>query len=509
MNYEESVRYLLSLGKELAAPRQPAPRGVASLTAQKFDLRNIGALAGALGNPHLAVPCAHVAGTNGKGSTCAMLASILQQAGLKTGLYTSPHLERINERIRVNGVEISDDDFAAAFTRVQRTLESLLAAGELAAHPTFFECVTAMAFDHFAAGHERGEHRSHEGTGRTEQSTRTDFAVYEVGMGGRLDSTNIVQPEVTVITQIDFDHENFLGHSIEEIAAEKAGIIKPGVAAVSSAERPEARAVIQRVCSERGAPLIEIQDTFQFAGVLAAPLSGRSAGSERDRANSATVTPGSYRVSATDLRDGSKFEFAIGLAGRFQIRNALAALAAARVLAGRGFPIDHHAIARGIAGVRWPGRLELLRSADAAGPWVYLDGAHNPAAARALVEFWQEHFANRRIHLVYGALRDKAVDEVAGLLFPRAATVTLTQARTSRAISADLLAKVTRDLAAHVEVVPEAVAALAHAIHAAAPGDAVFATGSLYLCGELRAAWPGIAQRLSSLRSSHAGQARS
>src|SRR5580700_9873015 len=179
MNYKESVRALLSLGKELAAPRQPARNPPASLTAipavttpvQKFGLENIAILAEDLGRPHCAVPCAHIAGTNGKGSTAAMLESILRSAGLRTGLYTSPHLELVNERIRLNGESISDQDFAAAWTAVSASIESLMASGKLAAHPTFFECVTAMAFLAFAAH-------------------RVDFAVYEVGLGGRLDATN-------------------------------------------------------------------------------------------------------------------------------------------------------------------------------------------------------------------------------------------------------------------------------------------------------------------------------
>ena len=219
MTYEESVRYLYSLGRELASPRQAS--------ATKFDLFNITVLCERLGHPERAFESVHIAGTNGKGSTAAMIESILRAAGLRTGLYTSPHLERINERIRIDGKEISDADFAAAFTRLHEVIEELLAAGLLAAHPTFFECVTALAFDHFA-------------------KAGVEFAVVEVGMGGRLDATNVLLPEVAVITQIDFDHENFLGHSIEEIAAEKAGIIKPGARVVSAAEHLIARIVIQR-----------------------------------------------------------------------------------------------------------------------------------------------------------------------------------------------------------------------------------------------------------------------
>ena len=440
MTYDDAVRYLLSLGKELASPRQAA--------AQKFDLRNISVLADRLGNPHRARPCVHIAGTNGKGSTAAMLDSILRQAGLRTGLYTSPHLVRINERICVDGEEISDADFAETFTRIHAFIEVLLASGSLPAHPTYFEFLTAMAFDHFARA-------------------PVDLVVYEVGMGGRLDSTNVVTPEVAVITQIDFDHENYLGHSIEQIAAEKAGIIKPGAWVVSSAERPEARAVIARRAAEQDALLVEVDSAYVLDAVR----------SEH----------GCYRAVASHLRSRRRVELALPLPGRYQLRNALTALAAARLMAERGFPIDDAAIARGIAATRWPGRLERLQER----PAVYLDGTHNPAGARALLAFWEENFSGRRIHLVYGAMRDKAVDEISGLLFPRAASVTLTQPRQPRAISAAELARIAGHFVppAHLAVLPEPDEALEHAIALAAPDDAVFATGSLYLVGDLRRYW--------------------
>ena len=214
MNYESAVRYLLSLGRELAAPTQAS--------AAKFDLENITVLAERLGRPDRAYPSVHIAGTNGKGSTAAFLESILRHAGFRTGLNTSPHLERINERIRIGGEEISDEDFADVLSRVQGVTEELLAAGKLRAHPTYFECVTAMAFEYFA-------------------QKRVEFGVFEVGLGGRLDSTNILRPVVSVITRVDFDHENFLGHSLKEIAGEKAGIIKERVPVVVAEQRSEAR----------------------------------------------------------------------------------------------------------------------------------------------------------------------------------------------------------------------------------------------------------------------------
>jgi dihydrofolate synthase/folylpolyglutamate synthase len=438
MNYEESVRALMALGRELGAPRQAR--------VQKFGLENITTLARDLNNPHRAIPCVHIAGTNGKGSTAAMLESILRAAGLATGLYTSPHLERINERIRINGEDIFGENFAKAWTHVQSSIESLMAAGTLAAHPTFFECVTAIAFLAFA-GHD------------------VDFAVFEVGLGGRLDATNIVHPEVAAITPIDFDHENYLGHSIEEIATEKAGIIKPGAWVVSSSERSEARAVIARRAKELDARLVEVDTAWHIE--------------EIQRAG------GFYRAVVATPHSSRKLAIEPGLPGRFQLRNALAAATAARLLAERGFPVDDGAIVRGIRMVRWPGRLERLLER----PAVYLDGAHNPAAARELLRFWEENFPGRRILLVYGAMRDKAVDEIAGLLFPRAETVIFTEPCQPRAVSAGFLAKMARHLARHSIVIREPAEALEHALRVASAEDAIFATGSLFLVGDLRSYW--------------------
>jgi dihydrofolate synthase / folylpolyglutamate synthase len=438
MNYSESVRALMALGRELASPQQAR--------VQKFGLANITLLAEALGDPQRKIPCAHVAGTNGKGSTAAMLDSILRTAGIRNGLYTSPHLERINERIRINGEDISDEDFAAAWTRVHDSIESLLASGRLSAHPTYFECITALAFVAFA-------------------ESGVAFAVYEVGLGGRLDSTNIVVPEVAVITSIDFDHESFLGHSIAEIAGEKAGIIKPDGWVVSSAERPEARTVIARRCSELGARLVEVDEAWKL--------------------EETGVSSGCYRAIATAVHSSAKIALEPPLPGRFQIRNALTAATAARLLAERGFPVTNDAIERGIRSVRWPGRLERLSER----PAVYLDGTHNPAGAKELLEFWKENFAGRRIFLVYGAMRDKAVDEIAGLLFPSADFVILTEPLQPRAISAPLLAEMTAHLAKDSAVVRDPAEALERAIEMASSGDAVFATGSLYLVGDLRGYW--------------------
>jgi len=441
MTYDEAVRDLLALGKELSAPRQAR--------VQKFELENIARLAERMGAPHRAIPCVHVAGTNGKGSTAAILESILYASGARTGLYTSPHLERINERIRVNGLEIYDHDFALAFTRVQTLIEQMLASGELAAHPTFFECLTAMAFDHFVRA-------------------RVEFSVYEVGLGGRLDATNILQPELTIITAIDFDHEEFLGHSIPEIAAEKAGILKPGATVICAAGHPEAVSVVRRRAGELGI------DSGNFVDVPA-----------DYRAYTVGDSLEGMRARVECPRDSWRLDITLPLAGRFQLRNALTAIAAARALQARRFPIVDDAIYSGLAAVRWPGRLERI----AQNPDVFLDGTHNPAGARELAAFWERHFSGRSIHVVFGAVRDKAVDEVAGLLFPHATSVILTAARTSRAISPAALADLVAHHAANIEVVAEPELAFERALERAHPDDAVFVTGSLYLVGDVRRWW--------------------
>ena len=341
MNFQEAVRYLLSLGRELAAPTQAA--------AAKFNLENIAILAKSLGHPERKYSSVHIAGTNGKGSTAAFLESILRHAGYRTGLYTSPHLERINERIRLNGQEISDSAFAATFSRIHSVIEQLLADGTLRAHPTFFECVTAIALQYFA-------------------ESGVEFAVFETGLGGRLDSTNIVTPKVSVITRIDFDHENFLGHSLREIAGEKAGIIKPGVPVVIAEQPMEARQVLLTKAHELNAPVIEISEAFTI--------------------NSQQMARGRARAVVRETASASQFKIAPQLAGRFQLQNALNAVAAARVLHSTGVRITDSCIENGIASAVWPGRIEKVHSS----PDIYLDGAHNPSAARELAVLSKKTF---------------------------------------------------------------------------------------------------------------------
>ena len=435
MNYDAAVRYLLSLGRELAAPTQAS--------AAKFDLENITVLAERLGRPDRAYPSVHIAGTNGKGSTAAFLEAILRDAGFRTGLNTSPHLERINERIRVSGEDISDEAFAEVLSRIQAITEELLATGKLRAHPTYFECVTAMAFEYFA-------------------QQRVEFGVFEVGLGGRLDSTNILTPVVSIIARIDFDHENFLGHSLREIAREKAGIIKPAVPVVVADQRPEAREVIQHRAKELLSPVIDTTEAFRI---------------EKE-----SIDNGHACAQVTEVASGWSIELAPSLPGRFQLQNALNAVAAARLLQQRGFRISDESISRGIATTVWPGRIEKIQSH----PDVYLDGAHNPSAARELAHFVEESLKGRRVYLLYGALRDKAVDEVAGLLFPLAAEVVVTAPATSRAISAAQVEEIAAHYADKSTTIADAEEAIEYALSKASPEDVIFITGSLYLVGQLR-----------------------
>src|SRR5580658_8386693 len=345
MNYSDSVRYLYSLGNEV-------------LTA-KLGLERITALLQALGNPHQACRWIHVAGTNGKGSTCAMIEAGLRAAGVRTGLYISPHLIEPTERIQILGQPVSQEQFARAFDRVRDTAEAMLKAGGIDMHPTYFETVTAMAFVLFA-------------------EAKLDRVVLEVGLGGRLDATNVVAPELCVITPIDYDHQVFLGDTIEQIAAEKAGILKPGVPAVFAEQRPEAEGVL------------------------------------RDHARGPYTLSRDWAITdlAIDAR-GSRFRLrglpvVCPLAGEHQVENARVAAIA---LAELGFSPE------GIAATHWPGRLEHVSEQ----PEIIIDGAHNPAGVRALVAYIRRFYSGRRrVWIVCGALGDKAVAEMASILFPLA-----------------------------------------------------------------------------------------
>ncbi len=423
MNYPETVRYLLRLGNELKGGR--------------LGLERIDRLLDQLGRPERAFESVHIAGTNGKGSTAAMIEAGLLEAGFRTGLYTSPHLVRINERFRTDGRDISDAEFCEGFAEVRAAVERLLAAEALDAHPTYFECVTALAFRHFrAAGVER--------------------AVVEVGLGGRLDATNVLDPRVSVLTPIDLDHEAFLGRQAEAIAAEKAGILKPGATVVSSPQRPEVRAVLRAGASRLNLPWVEVGQDWL--------------------AEEVTHVEGCYRFVAR-RRGGPTVRAELALAGKHQVTNALTAIAALDALGVAPGPIE-----RGLRAARWPGRLEIL----ARDPLVLLDGAHNPAGARALACYLRQHQAGRRVWLIWGAMRDKAVDEVAGILFPLAYRVLITPAPQTRAVSAGALADIVSHHHRSIAVTGNLAEALRQARDAASASDLILVTGSLFLVGEAK-----------------------
>ncbi len=432
VNYQDCLAYLAALGHEL--------RGV------KFDLVNMRHIAAALGHPERRYPSVIVAGTNGKGSTSAMLASILECSGYRTGLYTSPHLVRVNERIRVNGAEISCDDFALAFSEVEAAVSGLAAAGTLAATPSFFEFLTATAFVHFAR-------------------QNVDFAVLEVGMGGRLDATNIVEPELAVITNVELDHMQFLGNTHAEIAAEKAGVMRAGKPIISGCTHLDAVVVVRQRAAMLGAELFELPSFARVANVR--------------------VDAGRFGF---DLAvDGTRFaHLKAALRGRFQVDNASAAITAVWKLRERGWKISDAAIAEGIARTNWPGRLEVCGER----PLTLLDGAHNPAAARAVAEYVRTELESRPLALVYASMRDKAIEEIADLLFPCAAQIYLTQTSQPRAATPDeILSRVEARLpASKIVVERDPVRALAAARRSVPADGAVLAAGSLFLVGAIKQA---------------------
>ncbi|MGH9470095.1 MAG: bifunctional folylpolyglutamate synthase/dihydrofolate synthase [Terriglobia bacterium] len=423
MTYAECIDFLQQLGHEL--------RGV------KFDLAVIQALLEALGNPHLRYPSIIVAGTNGKGSACAMIASILERAGYRTGLYTSPHLVRVNERIRLNGRDISDGDFAAALSEVRERAEYLRSA--LPQRPSFFEYLTAAAFLSFARDD-------------------VQFAVLEVGMGGRLDATNVTEPRVAIITNVELDHQEFLGNTVAAIAREKAGVIKPNRPVISGAERPEAAEVIRGRCLELSAELLELP---------------------RDATACNVRNQGGWFSFDLTLKGRSITGLAPALAGRFQVQNAMAAVAAALELRERGFSIPLQAIRQGLRRARWPGRLDVI----ARRPMTVLDGAHNPAAALELAAFAREQFRGRRVRLVYASMRDKAIEEISAILFPIASEVYVTQVATARAATPEEILRRAGPQRGRIMIEPDAERALNAALEASSREDVVLAAGSLFLVG--------------------------
>lgn len=432
MSYAAAIEQLFAKAPELYTA-QGAPR-------RKFSLDEERALLAALGDPQRRYPAILIAGTNGKGSTAATLASILGAAGLRVGLYTSPHLERVNERIRIDGAPISDDDFAENFFLVHAAAEQLVAEKKLSQMPSFFEQLTAQALEYFA------EHR-------------VQIAVLEVGLGGRLDATNVVEPQVSVIADIALDHMEWLGSTIGAIAKEKAGILRANGTMVTLPQHPEANAALGEVATALGVHAISAASYVPAAGTVGA--------------YSATVLGETITVDSP-------------LKGDHQHRNIALAIATAVELA------EHHdlsqitaaAIARGIATTRWPGRLETLAgTGDFAGRWI-LDVAHNPAGAWALRSGLNAVLPeNERHTLVFSCLRDKPVAEMAQILFPLFERVILAPIHSPRATAIADLEAAAKAVGASFELAASVEDALKSAMR---PGQTVVVSGSVYLVGEVR-----------------------
>ncbi len=408
----------------------------------KFGLENIRTLCAGLGNPQEAWPSVIIAGTNGKGSVSAMVDAGLRAGGFHTGRYTSPHLVRLEERFAIDGEPLGTPLLVDAAAAAQRTVAELRRRGALATEPTFFEVTTAIAFEVF-------------------RRAGVTFAVLEVGLGGRFDATNVATPRAAAITTIDFDHERFLGHTIAAIAAEKAGVIKPGMRVVVGETKAEAVDVIARVCQEQGAVMVPADE-----GVHAEVV---------------RLDDGRAVVDlATPVRRYGRLRCA--LRGRHQVRNAVVAV---RLLEELGVALGPDAVAAAVTAARWPGRLDVL--SDERGRQVLCDAAHNPAGAGVLAGYLQEMYP-RGLPLVFAIMRDKDVAGTLAPLLPSASHLILTRARTDRALDPAALADAARRAGwrGPLEVEPEAEHAIERGWRHASE---VCAAGSIFLVGEVLARW--------------------
>ncbi|HTV13851.1 MAG TPA: folylpolyglutamate synthase/dihydrofolate synthase family protein [Acidobacteriaceae bacterium] len=457
MSYAAALDSLHARAGELhAAPG--APR-------RKFRIEEMQTLVAALGHPERRFRSILIAGTNGKGSTAATLAAILQAAGLRTGLYTSPHLFRVNERIRIDGAPISDQDFARHYFRVDDCANRLIADGALPASPSFFEALTALAFETFAAA-------------------RVDIAVLEVGMGGRLDATNVVDPLLSVITDISLDHTEWLGDTIPLIAHEKAGILRQNGVLITLPQHPEANQAIGEAATALEVRGINAAEYIPFGST---ELGARST---RERASG----PGSVlwnRYPLTIL--GEIVQVDSPLWGEHQRRNiALAIAAAVELRQHHGYTITAAQIEAGIRSTQWPGRLEMFAvpSADRRAPTaVLLDVAHNPAGVwtlRAALSSLLKDPGSTSPMLIFGCMHDKAFAEMAQILFPLFALVVTTPVASPRSATARELAVCAEEAGVRAVAAADPHAAFERACAEAAPGTLVVVAGSVYLVGEIR-----------------------
>lgn len=431
MDYQQAIDYLASYTDYEIVPRL-------AHNAANYDLRRVEELLSRLGNPHLRARSVHIAGTNGKGSVAAMIASVLTIAGYTTGLYTSPHLHIWRERIRVNGELISEAELAALVEELKPEAEAVnreATYGRL----TTFELLTTLALAHFAA---KG----------------ADFQVLEVGMGGKFDATNVINPEVSIITAISLDHTEVLGNTLAEITAEKAGIIKPGNMVVTSPQPDEAVRVIEETCLSREAQLIKVGSDVTW----------QSLGFNDNRQRLRVV--GRLGI----------YELSIPLLGWHQLVNAATAVAALEVLAGKGFNLSQGSIANGLARVSWPGRLQVLGNH----PLIVVDGAHNPDAARRLRESLEQYFDFDRVILVIGASDDKDIAGVVSELAPIADKVIVTHSHHPRPMApAAIVAEFTKH-GVETQVVDNVPSALTEALALAGDRDLICVAGSLFVVAE-------------------------
>ncbi len=439
-----SIARLLTLGGELHSRR-------------KFDLAHMRVLLQALGHPHRQFPSVLIAGTNGKGSTASVLASILQAGGHRVGLYTSPHLETLNERIRVGHALISDQDLASRFVQVEAASARLIVSGDLPHAPSFFETMTAIAFLAFAG------------------PPAVDLAILEVGLGGRLDATNVVEPILSILTDISLDHTEWLGDTIAAITREKAGILRPGGTLVTLPQHPEANQVIGEVAVPLGVKAINAADY----------LPARSSGSSPDPAQDLVgLLRNRYEISLpADVCGGAILHIDSALAGSHQQRNlALAIAAAVQLGLSHNMQITAAAIESGIRNAVWPGRLQLVETPQ--GPPLLLDAAHNPAGAWALRASLSPLPVAGPRTLVFGCMADKAVAELAQILFPIFDRVILTQADTPRSAPAQSIEPAAQAVGADFRVLAKADEALKEAFASTPQNGLIVVAGSVALVGE-------------------------
>ncbi|HWG39365.1 MAG TPA: folylpolyglutamate synthase/dihydrofolate synthase family protein [Candidatus Acidoferrales bacterium] len=434
--YESAVNNLLALGHELASNR-------------KFDLAHMRRVAEALGHPQRKLQSVLIAGTNGKGSTAATLASIVQTAGYRTGLYTSPHLLRVNERIQINQEPISDAEFAVIYDRVEGCAHELVERGELPWHPSFFEMLTAMAFEYFA-------------------SAGVDLAVLEVGLGGRLDATNIVDPCISVIADIDFDHQNFLGNTLPEIAREKAGILRPKGTVILLPQHPIVNDTLGKEIMDRDARAVSAVKHMPSMTPVADDLMGQPA-----------VGHNQFTLAVM----GKEIKVDFPLAGRHQLRNLALAITAAEELNKFGFQISAEDIEQGIRSTTWPARFQVIPPSQGF-PEVVLDVAHNPAGAWALRSALSTFYEGRSLTFIFGTMRDKAISEIADIIFPLADRVIATHAENPRAASPQQIAELGAHAQTEILQAKSVSEALDRARTLVGRKDVIVITGSIYIVGE-------------------------